>query len=177
MKAGRAGPRNPANSNFRESRRGSTAWKPRSLDSCKRRWSSRSQSFRRVQFPSCSASQVWRSFLPHPRLLLRTGPIVPETIKAMARVPARIRLMPRAGTRRARGAEAEAAGAAASANENQGQQPELTLATSNNSNATSDSFLLQGTVGQSLGGNGPGGFGGGGLVPGTPGDQGGRGGA
>jgi trimeric autotransporter adhesin len=45
-----------------------------------------------------------------------------------------------------------------------------------NSNATSDSFLLQGTVGQGLMVNGAGESGLGGLVPGTPGDQGGRGG-
>jgi carboxypeptidase family protein len=45
-----------------------------------------------------------------------------------------------------------------------------------NSNATSDSFLLQGTVGQGLMANGAGESGLGGLVPGTPGDQGGRGG-
>ena len=74
------------------------------------------------------------------------------------------------------GTNPQAAGATGNANENQGQQPELTLGTGNNSNATSDSFLMQGTVGQSVGGNGPGGFGGGGLIPGTPGDQGGRGG-
>lgn len=54
-------------------------------------------------------------------------------------------------------------------------QAEASLSANANSNATSDSFLLQGTVGQSLTANGPGGFGpGGGLVPGTPGDQGGR---
>jgi trimeric autotransporter adhesin len=45
------------------------------------------------------------------------------------------------------------------------------------SNATSDSFLLQGTVGQGLTAGGAGSSGFGGLVPGTPGDQqGGRGG-
>ncbi|MGB7750122.1 MAG: hypothetical protein WCF88_01105, partial [Candidatus Acidiferrales bacterium] len=44
------------------------------------------------------------------------------------------------------------------------------------SSATSDSFLLQGTVGQGLAGNGPGGFGQGGLVPGNPAGEGGPGG-
>ena len=69
-------------------------------------------------------------------------------------------------------AGAETNGAAANA----GPQ-EASLSASANSNATSDSFLLQGTVGQSLTSNGPGGLGGpGGIVPGTPGDQGGRGG-
>src|SRR5271156_5019784 len=58
----------------------------------------------------------------------------------------------------------------------EGQQGEVALSASNNSNATSDSFLLQGTVGQSLVSGGPGGSGLGGIVPGTPGDQGGRGG-
>jgi hypothetical protein len=42
--------------------------------------------------------------------------------------------------------------------------------------ATSDSFLLQGTVGQGLAGNGPGGFGPNGLVPGNPTGEGGPGG-
>jgi hypothetical protein len=60
---------------------------------------------------------------------------------------------------------------------NEGPQAELALSAGNNSNATSDSFLLQGTVGQSLASGGPGGSGLGGIVPGTPGDQGGRGGA
>ena len=46
---------------------------------------------------------------------------------------------------------------------NEGPQAEAALANANNSNATSDSFLLQGTVGQSLASNGPGGFGPGGL--------------
>jgi hypothetical protein len=55
---------------------------------------------------------------------------------------------------------------------NQGPQNEPSLLAANNSNATSDSFLMQGTVGQSLMANGQGGFGPGGLVPGTPGDQG-----
>ena len=53
----------------------------------------------------------------------------------------------------------------------------VSLPATANSNATSDSFLMQGTVGQSLASNGPGGFGGpGGIVPGTPSDQGGTGG-
>jgi hypothetical protein len=59
---------------------------------------------------------------------------------------------------------------------NEGQPAELALSANNNSNATSDSFLLQGTVGQSLASNVPGGFGPGGIVPGIPGDQGARGG-
>ena len=59
---------------------------------------------------------------------------------------------------------------------NEGPQAEAALQGGANSNATSDSFLLQGTVGQSSAGNGPGGFGQEGLIPGTPGDQGGRGG-
>ncbi|MGC1967742.1 MAG: carboxypeptidase-like regulatory domain-containing protein, partial [Candidatus Acidiferrales bacterium] len=67
---------------------------------------------------------------------------------------------------------AEANGGAA----NEGPQAEAALQGGANSNATSDSFLLQGTVGQSSGGSGPGGFGQEGLIPGTPGDQGGRGG-
>jgi trimeric autotransporter adhesin len=67
---------------------------------------------------------------------------------------------------------AEANGGAA----NEGPQAEAALQGGANSNATSDSFLLQGTVGQSSGGNGPGGFGQEGLIPGTPGDQGARGG-
>ncbi|MGB2619241.1 MAG: carboxypeptidase-like regulatory domain-containing protein, partial [Candidatus Acidiferrales bacterium] len=67
---------------------------------------------------------------------------------------------------------AEANGGAA----NEGPQAEAALQSSANSNATSDSFLLQGTVGQSSGSNGPGSFGQEGLIPGTPGDQGGRGG-
>ncbi|MFZ0884886.1 MAG: carboxypeptidase regulatory-like domain-containing protein [Candidatus Acidiferrales bacterium] len=67
---------------------------------------------------------------------------------------------------------AEASGGAAS----QGPQAEAALQGGANSNATSDSFLLQGTVGQSSAGNGPGEFGQEGLIPGTPGDQGGRGG-
>jgi trimeric autotransporter adhesin len=58
----------------------------------------------------------------------------------------------------------------------EGQQAEVALSASNNSNATSDSFLLQGTVGQSLISGGPGSSGLGGIVPGTPGEQGGRGG-
>jgi trimeric autotransporter adhesin len=59
---------------------------------------------------------------------------------------------------------------------NEGPQAEVALSSGNNSNATSDSFLLQGTVGQSLITGGPGSSGLGGIVPGTPGDQGGRGG-
>ena len=55
-------------------------------------------------------------------------------------------------------------------------QSEVALSAGNNSNATSDSFLMQGTVGQSLMSGGPGGSGIGGIVPGTPGDQGARGG-
>ena len=55
---------------------------------------------------------------------------------------------------------------------NAGSQAEATLLNGANSNATSDSFLLQGTVGQSLAANGPGGFGEGGLIPGTPGGAG-----
>jgi trimeric autotransporter adhesin len=58
-----------------------------------------------------------------------------------------------------------------------GPQAEAALSNGANSNATSDSFLLQGTVGQSLASNGPGGFGESGLIPGTPGaGQGGLGG-
>ena len=52
---------------------------------------------------------------------------------------------------------------------NAGPQAEAALSNGANSNATSDSFLLQGTVGQSLASNGPGGFGESGLIPGTPG--------
>src|SRR5580704_15590240 len=52
---------------------------------------------------------------------------------------------------------------------NTGPQAEAALSNGANSNATSDSFLLQGTVGQSLASNGPGGFGESGLIPGTPG--------
>jgi hypothetical protein len=59
---------------------------------------------------------------------------------------------------------------------NEGPQARATLSATVNSNATSDSFLLQGTVGQSLTPNGPGGLGQGGLIPGTPGDQSGPGG-
>jgi hypothetical protein len=55
---------------------------------------------------------------------------------------------------------------------NAGPQAEAALSNGANSNATSDSFLLQGTVGQSLASNGPGGFGEGGLIPGTPGGPG-----
>lgn len=59
---------------------------------------------------------------------------------------------------------------------NEEPQAEPVLQGGANSNATSDSFLLEGTVGQSSTGTGPGGFGQEGLIPGTPGDQGGRGG-
>jgi trimeric autotransporter adhesin len=52
---------------------------------------------------------------------------------------------------------------------NEGPQPNAVLSTNTNSNATSDSFLMQGTVGQSLVASGAGGFGAGGLLPGTPG--------
>src|ERR1700728_3110900 len=70
-----------------------------------------------------------------------------------------------------------APGAEANGAANTGPQAEVSLSANANSNATSDSFLLQGTVGQSLASNGPAGFGGpGGIVPGTPRDQGGRGG-
>ena len=58
---------------------------------------------------------------------------------------------------------------------NAGPQAEVALGTNANSNATSDSFLMQGTVGQSLMTNG-GSAGLGGLVPGTPGGPGGPGG-
>src|SRR6202050_3721115 len=70
-----------------------------------------------------------------------------------------------------------APGAEANGAPNAGPQAGVSLPAAANSNATSDSFLLQGTVGQSLTSNGPGGFGGpGGIVPSTPGDQGGAGG-
>ena len=60
---------------------------------------------------------------------------------------------------------------------NEGPQAGLALSAGNNSNATSDSFLLQGTVGQSLMSGGPGSSGLGGIIPGTPGGgPGGRGG-
>ncbi|MGD0545440.1 MAG: carboxypeptidase regulatory-like domain-containing protein [Candidatus Acidiferrales bacterium] len=69
-----------------------------------------------------------------------------------------------------------ASGAEANGAANAGQQPEVSLSANANSNATSDSFLLQGTVGQSLTSNG-GGFGGpAGIVPSTPGENGGPGG-
>ena len=48
---------------------------------------------------------------------------------------------------------------------NEGTQIVAELPADAGSSATSDSFLLQGTVGQGLAGNGPGGFGQGGLVP------------
>src|SRR6202035_1207906 len=67
---------------------------------------------------------------------------------------------------------AETNGAAA----NTGPQGEVSLSANANSTATSDSFLLQGTLGQSLTSNAPGGFGvPGSIVPGTPGDSGGPG--
>ncbi len=53
-------------------------------------------------------------------------------------------------------------------------QAQAVLSAGANSNATSDSFLLQGMVGQGFASGGPGGNGLGGLIPGTPGDQGGR---
>jgi hypothetical protein len=61
---------------------------------------------------------------------------------------------------------------------NETPQASAALSTNANSNTTSDSFLLQGTVGQGLATNGPGGFGVGALVPSTPGaGPGGQGGA
>src|SRR6202046_4647104 len=72
------------------------------------------------------------------------------------------------------GTNPQAAGGNGQAGE--GPQAEVALSAGNNSNATSDSFLLQGTVGQSLTTGGPASTGLGGVVPGTPGDQGGRGG-
>jgi trimeric autotransporter adhesin len=53
-------------------------------------------------------------------------------------------------------------------------QAQTALSNAASSNATSDSFLLQGTVGQGFASGGPGGNGLGGIVPGTPGDQNGR---
>ena len=53
-------------------------------------------------------------------------------------------------------------------------QAQAVLSAGANSNATSDSFLLQGTVGQGFASGGPGGNGLGGLIPGTPGAQNGR---
>jgi trimeric autotransporter adhesin len=58
---------------------------------------------------------------------------------------------------------------------NEGTQISPELPASLGSGATSDSFLLQGTVGQGLSGNGPGGFGQNGLVPGNPTGEGGQG--
>ncbi|HEY0702751.1 MAG TPA: carboxypeptidase-like regulatory domain-containing protein [Candidatus Acidoferrales bacterium] len=55
-------------------------------------------------------------------------------------------------------------------------QAQASLSVAANSGATSDSFLLQGTVGQGFGSGGAGANGLGGIVPGTPGDQNGRGG-
>src|ERR1700722_15520704 len=57
---------------------------------------------------------------------------------------------------------------------NETPQAQATLSANASSNATSDSFLLQGTVGQGFASGGPGGNGLGGLIPGTPGDQNGR---
>jgi hypothetical protein len=65
----------------------------------------------------------------------------------------------------------EGAGSATGANSapaNEGTQIAAELPAGLGSGATSDSFLLQGTVGQGLAGNGPGGFGQNGLVPGNP---------
>jgi trimeric autotransporter adhesin len=59
---------------------------------------------------------------------------------------------------------------------NDESQAQASLSTVVNSNATSESFLLQGTVGQGLVAGGPGGNGLSGILPGTPGDQNGRGG-
>ena len=59
---------------------------------------------------------------------------------------------------------------------NEGTQIAAELPAGAGSSATSDSFLLQGTVGQGLAGNGPGGFGPNGLVPSNPAGEGGRGG-
>jgi hypothetical protein len=58
---------------------------------------------------------------------------------------------------------------------NEGTQVSAELPASLGSGATSDSFLLQGTVGQGLSGSGPGGFGQNGLVPGNPAGEGGQG--
>ena len=72
----------------------------------------------------------------------------------------------------------EGAGGPAGANNapaNEGTQIAAELPSGLGSGATSDSFLLQGTVGQGLSGNGPGGFGQNGLVPGNPTGEGGQG--
>ena len=71
-----------------------------------------------------------------------------------------------------------AGGPAGAANtpSNEGTQIAAELPAGAGSSATSDSFLLQGTVGQGLAGNGPGGFGQNGLVPGNPSGEGGPGG-
>jgi hypothetical protein len=74
------------------------------------------------------------------------------------------------------GANPQAAEGNGSTNAAPQAEAALSASAGANSNATSDSFLLQGTVGQGLVSNGAGGFGPAGLVPGTPGDQGGRGG-
>ncbi|MGB0035070.1 MAG: TonB-dependent receptor [Candidatus Acidiferrales bacterium] len=72
---------------------------------------------------------------------------------------------------------------ASTANAGSQQAPSLSGGLGGGSAASSDSFLLQGTVGQSFSSNGPGGFGGfggpggpGGLAPGAPGVPGGPGG-
>jgi hypothetical protein len=64
---------------------------------------------------------------------------------------------------------------AGGATANEGAQIAAELPASIGSSATSDSFLLQGTVGQGLSGNGPGGLGQNGLVPGNPTGEGGQG--
>jgi hypothetical protein len=72
----------------------------------------------------------------------------------------------------------EGAGGATGANNtpaNEGTQIAAELLGGAGSSATSDSFLLQGTVGQGVSGNGPGGFGQNGLVPGNPAGEGGQG--
>ena len=73
--------------------------------------------------------------------------------------------------------DAGAGGAAGATNTpaNEGTQVAAELPAGAGSSATSDSFLLQGTVGQGLSGNGPGGFGANGLVPGNPTGEGGQG--
>jgi hypothetical protein len=68
-----------------------------------------------------------------------------------------------------------AATGATNAPANEGTQIAVEMRAGIGSSATSDSFLLQGTVGQGLAGNGPGGFGQNGLVPGNPAGEGGQG--
>jgi trimeric autotransporter adhesin len=76
------------------------------------------------------------------------------------------------------GTNPQAAESNGSANGAPQSEASLSVSAGASSNATSDSFLLQGTVGQGLTAIGAGGSGLGGLVPGTPGDQpGGRGGS